>query len=88
MKLFSQEMLGMLGAKDETRKRYFTNETATVKSALNRTPDNTQAGERGPVHSPTLLSAELLVIAHAGTALSIITPQFEKATLWTSRGGH
>jgi len=83
----------MLGAKDETRKRYFSNETATdetatVKSALNRTPDNTQAGERRPVHSPALLSAESRVIAHAGTALSIITPQSEKATLWTSRGGH
>jgi hypothetical protein len=35
-----------------------------------------------------LLSAESRVIARAGTALSIITPQSEKATLWTSRGGH
>jgi hypothetical protein len=33
MKLFSQDMLGMLGAKDETRKRYFSNETATDETA-------------------------------------------------------
>ncbi len=36
MKLFSQGMLGKLGAKDETRKRYFSDETATDSELGNK----------------------------------------------------
>ena len=44
MKLFSQEMLGMLGAKDETRKRYFSNETATDSELGNKAMESAGIG--------------------------------------------
>jgi len=36
MKLFSQGMLGKLGAKDETRKRYFSDETRLIRNWATR----------------------------------------------------
>jgi hypothetical protein len=86
MKLFSQEMLGMLGAKDETRKRYFSNETATDETATDSELGN-KAMESAGVGGAIGVTAGAILAALAAIGTSI-TPQSEKATLWTSRGGH
>jgi hypothetical protein len=44
MKLFSQGMLGKLGAKDETRKRYFPDETATDSELGNKAMEGAGVG--------------------------------------------
>lgn len=54
MKLFSQGMLGKLGAKDETRKRYFSDETATDSELGNKAMESTE---------PAAMRAELSVAA-------------------------
>ena len=81
MKLFSQEMLGMLGVKDETRKRYFSNQTATDSELDDKAMESAGVGGANGVTAGAILAA----LAAIGTS---ITPQSEKATLWTSRGGH
>jgi CRP-like cAMP-binding protein len=44
MKLFSQGMLGKLGARDETRKRYFSDETATDSELGNKAMESAGVG--------------------------------------------
>ena len=81
MKLFSQGMLGKLGAKDETRKRYFSDETETDLEWGNKAMENAVVGDAIGVKAGAILAA----LAAIGTS---ITPQSEKATLWTIRGEH
>ena len=78
MKLFSQGMLGKLGAKDETRKRYISDETETGSELGNKAMENAVVGG-------VTAGAILVTVAAIGTN---ITPQSEKAYLWTSRGAH
>ena len=44
MKLFSQGMLGKLGAKDETRNRYFSDENATDSELGNNVMESAGVG--------------------------------------------
>jgi hypothetical protein len=72
MKLFSQEMLGMLGAKDETRKRYFSNETATDETATDSELGNKameSAGIGGAIG--VTAGAILATVAAIGTSIAI-----------------
>ena len=78
MKLFSQGMLGKLGAKDEKRKRYFSDETETDSELGNKAMENADVGG-------VTAGAILVTVAAIGTN---ITPQSEKTDLLTSRGGH
>ena len=74
-------MLGKLGAKDETRKRYFSEETETDSELGNKAMENPGVGGAIGVTAGAILAT----VAAIGTS---ITPQSEKADLWTSRGGH
>jgi hypothetical protein len=67
MKLFSQDMLGMLGAKDETRKRYFSNETATDSELGNKAMES--AGVGGAIG--VTAGATLATVAAIGTSIAI-----------------
>ena len=66
---------------DETRRQYFSDETATDSELGNKAIES--AGVGGAIG--VTAGAILATLAAIGTS---ITPQSEKATLWTSRGGH
>jgi len=70
-----------LGAKDETRKRYFSDETATDSELGNKAMESAAVGGAIGLTAGAILAT----VAAIGTS---ITPQSEKAALWTSRGGH
>jgi len=70
-----------LGAKDETRKRYFSDEIATDSELGNKAMES--AAVDGAIG--VTAGAILATVAAIGTS---ITPQSEKAALWTSRGGY
>jgi hypothetical protein len=56
MKLFSQRMLGNLGAKDETRKRYFSYEAATDSELGNKAMEDAGVGDAIGVTAGAILA--------------------------------
>jgi hypothetical protein len=67
MKLFSQGMLGKLGAKDETRQRYFSDETATDSGLGNKAMERTVVGDAIGVPAGAILAT----VAATGTNTAI-----------------
>jgi hypothetical protein len=67
MKLFSQGMLGKLGAKDETRKRYFSDETLTDSELGNKGIERAGVGGAIGVTAGAILKAVAAIGTSAAT---------------------